>query len=85
MATRRTGMPPIRSVAPQPPAAWPVMRRSPHVDADTVGGVGSLGEAPQLPALLRLPSALRGVTPVEVLARIFISSATVLPSSCVVR
>ena len=37
----------------QPPAAWPTTR-SPHEEAETVGGVGSLGEAPQLPALLRI-------------------------------
>ena len=44
----------------QPPAAWPTTR-SPHEEAETVGGVGSLGEAPQLPGLLRLPRVRVGV------------------------
>ena len=48
------GMPPMRSVAPHPPAACLSVTLSPQEVAETVGGVGSFGEAPQLPLLLPL-------------------------------
>ena len=59
------GLDPMRPT--QPPAAWPTTR-SPHEEVEDVealrtrmGGIGSLGEAPQLLALLRLPRVRVGV------------------------